>query len=107
MKKLIQTGYIALFGAVAAFALTGCATSKSTKTALVCPQCKMVTVTRTVTVFPEGEGNFPPEDQEMTEMQHSCPGCQGAIVTLFKEGKFHHKCSICEQEAFTCPISHR
>ena len=106
MKKLIQTGLVAFLGTAVALSVIGCATTKPAREVLVCPQCKIVTVTRTVAVIPDSEGNLPPEDQEVTETQHSCPGCQGAIATLLKEGKFHHKCSICEQEAFTCPISH-
>ena len=86
--------------------VSGCATSRSTEQALVCPQCKEVTLTRTISVF-EGEGNLPPRQEEVTETKHSCPGCQGALTTFFKEGKLQHKCSICQQAPFSCPVYHR
>lgn len=38
--------------------------------------------------------------------RHECPGCQGALATLFKEGKLQHQCSICTQEGYTCPLIH-
>lgn len=85
---------------------SGCATSRGKEQALVCPQCREVTITRTIPVF-EGEGNLPPREEEVTEIKHSCPGCQGALTTLFTEGKLQHKCSVCEQSPFSCPFSHR
>jgi len=85
---------------------SGCATGRSAGEALVCPQCKVVTITRTVPVF-DSDGNLPPRDEEVTETRHSCPGCQGALTTFFQEGKLRHKCSICEQTPFSCPVAHR
>lgn len=90
----------------AIFLLTGCATTNPKEQALVCPQCKVVTITPRVPVF-EGEGKPLRLRSEETETEHSCPGCQGALTTFFKEGKFQHQCSICEQEPFSCPVAHR
>lgn len=102
IKPIIMSASLLAVVALAA----GCATSRNAEQALVCPQCKVVTVTRTVPVF-EGDGNLSPREEEVTETQHSCPGCQGALTTFFKEGKLRHKCSICEQTPFSCPIAHR
>lgn len=101
--KPIMMGGLLLSGVAL---VSGCATSRGTEQALVCPQCKEVTITRTIPVF-EGDGNLPPREEEVTETKHSCPGCQGALTTFFKEGKLRHKCSICEQSPFSCPIAHR
>ncbi len=42
----------------------------------------------------------------MTTYEDTCPGCQGAIKTFFKEGKLKHKCSVCKESPFTCPVIH-
>lgn len=85
---------------------------------IVCPQCKMVAV---ATYWPNpwafahpgrpfnpgwssfgwGGLNFP---QKVYEDQ--CPGCQGAITTFAREGKLRHKCSICSEKPFKCPVFH-
>ena len=28
------------------------------------------------------------------------------MTTFFREGKFQHKCSICKEFLFTCPVIH-
>ena len=80
--------------------------------ALVCPECKMVAVT---TYQPLSSGFGGPGWRSygwggpaypLHVYQHQCPGCQGAIVTLFKEGKLQHKCSICKEKPFNCPVVH-
>lgn len=61
MKRVKQIKRIAIgttWLAVAALA-AGCATRQGVKQALVCPQCQVVTVTRTVPVF-DSDGNMPP-----------------------------------------------
>ena len=35
-----------------------------------------------------------------------CPNCQGALETFFREGKWKHKCSVCKDTPYTCPILH-
>jgi len=107
MKKFMRTGSVLALGVAVALVATGCATAKSSGKAQVCPKCKVVSITRTVAVLPEGEGNLPIEDREVTEWEHSCPGCQGALTTLFKEGKLRHRCSICDQSGYYCPFAHR
>jgi hypothetical protein len=109
MKKFrnpVQAALPLIVGAAAILLLAGCTTTPSGAQALVCPKCKEVTVTRTVAVA-DGDGNLPFRRQEVTETDHSCPGCQSAWATLFKQGKFQHVCAICEAEALTCPSSHR
>lgn len=85
--------------AAAAFA-QGCATSASSRRALVCPDCKTVEVTEENSSW----GYDSPSPASSTRMEHRCPGCQGALNSLFKEGKLRHQCSICPQDAFTCPV---
>lgn len=89
-------------------ALSGCASTNETggkgKQALVCPQCKMVAVTRGVPYF--GGGRFAGYRGPTEVYMDTCPGCQGAIETLFKEGKLKHKCSVCKDSPFTCPVFH-
>lgn len=88
-------------------ALSGCASTNETGgkgKALVCPQCKMVAVTRGVPYF--GHGRFAGYRGTTEVYMDTCPGCQGAIETLFKEGKLKHKCSVCKASPFTCPVFH-
>ena len=100
---------IALAGA-ALLALSGCASTNETggkgKRALVCPQCKMVAVTVNRPYFPSGGRYGGYRGGPTTFYDDTCPGCQGAITTLFKEGKLKHKCSVCKESPFTCPVFH-
>ena len=97
-------------------AFSGCASTNETggkgKQALVCPQCKMV---QTEIYLPAGPSfsragvsayGLPGERYPRTVSQHQCPGCQGAIQTLFHDGKWKHKCSVCKESPFTCPVIH-
>lgn len=102
MKKLSKMYLVVPAALALAFVATGCATNKATQQALVCPDCKMVEVTVENTSW----GDDYPTTTTSTQMEHRCPNCQGAMKTLFKEGKFQHKCSTCAQGAFTCPTSH-
>ena len=92
--------------AASLLALTGCASTDETsgkgKHALVCPQCKMVAMT--VNRPPSGGAGRYAGTQ--TVYHDICPYCQGAMETLFKEGKFKHKCSICKDSPYACPICH-
>ena len=86
-----------LFALVGAWllALSGCASTdgpKNKQQALVCPQCKRVE-------FRTGPPHY-------TDSKDACPRCQGAMETLLKEGRLEHKCSICKQSPFTCPVLH-
>lgn len=103
MKQMMKWLFsIIAFGAVLAL-VTGCATSQPAKQALVCPQCKVVTVDRPPMLH--SPDDYQPVREQIEE--HSCPGCQGAMTTFFKEGKWQHKCSVCAETPFSCPISHR
>ncbi len=104
MKQLKKTFIVAPIGLALAVAVSGCATNQPNKQAMVCPDCKMTEVAvdtsrlasdYTTAIFPT------------TRTEHSCPGCQGALKTLFKEGKLKHKCSVCAGQASICPASHR
>ena len=110
--------------------LQSCATSAPPVTAggkvrgnesIVCPQCKMVAVA----TFPPYQSHpwafsspsaswypgwssfawgglaYPQKSYE-----DKCPGCQGALTTFAREGKLKHKCSICAQKPFKCPVFH-
>ena len=95
-------------GCVALLALSGCAGTGKTggkgKQALVCPQCKMVAVTFNRPYVGSGSRfSFP---GPVTTYQDTCPGCQGAIQTFIKGGKLRHKCSVCKESPFTCPVVH-
>jgi len=106
-KRIERFTLGALLLAVVAMA-SGCATSRGTEQALVCPQCKEVTIERFPRAYSPDEAiSYAFWDREGTTVEHSCPGCQGALTTLFKEGRLRHKCSICEQTPFSCPITHR
>jgi hypothetical protein len=87
--------------------------------AIVCPQCKMVAVAsyqpRYFGFYSPGRrhhypgwssyhwGGYP---YRQAVYEDECPGCQGAIVTLFREGKLKHKCSVCSEKPFKCPVFH-
>ena len=98
----------------AAALLVSCATAREAKKqeALVCPQCRMVEV-KYVSIQPGG--NYPGFRQSRwgsrgvytgTTYEHRCEGCQGILMTFLREGKFQHKCSICSETPFTCPVIH-
>jgi hypothetical protein len=130
MKKLLIRALFA--GALLSLVLPfeGCATSASSgesKTALVCPQCRMVETVAYLPVGPSfsraGVGAYGVADPGYpntgvgaygvadvgypnTVHKHTCPGCQGTLTSFVREGKWQHKCSICEQHAFTCSVIH-
>jgi len=79
----------------------GCASTRPAKQVAVCPECKTV-----VEEISRGSESDYGAWNTREERRHSCPGCQGALITFFKEGKFQHKCSICSQGPFTCPVVH-
>jgi hypothetical protein len=120
---------LAIASAVTLTALfQSCATTKSPVTAggkvrgtesLVCPQCKMVAVA----TFPPYQAlpwAFAPTGwypgwsssawgglaRPQTTYKDKCPGCQGAITTFARESKLKHKCSICTEKPFKCPVYH-
>lgn len=110
--KPILTTTLSVITLAGILALSGCAGVNETggkgKQALVCPQCKMVAYTVVRPYFPGsgGRGSVGYYGARTTFYKDTCPGCQGAIETLFKEGKLKHKCSICKDSPFTCPVSH-
>jgi hypothetical protein len=82
--------------------LIGCATEKSpaqlksSGTALVCPECKTVTL-----------GPFPafgdsPGKATATIEQHECAECRGILSLNSTKEWFRHECSVCKQGAFVC-----
>lgn len=114
-KRLDTSHGVRVLVLVASVLLEGCASITSSgrsQQVLVCPQCKMV---KTVAWLPAGpsfsragvsaygvNGLYP----SPTITKHSCPGCQGTLTTFTREGKWEHKCSICAQRPFTCPMVH-
>jgi hypothetical protein len=91
--KRPMTKLLLLVGLVPAFAV-GCATVQSGQQSLVCPQCK--------TVFFSDEGSTTTYSFDKSGDVHRCPGCQGRMRALFTEGKLEHRCTTCQQQAFTC-----
>jgi hypothetical protein len=91
-----------LFGVTVILLLTACAATTKTaghdEHALVCPQCKMVAVTERS--YSHVTGAY------RTVYHHRCPGCQSVIDTFVREGKWQHKCSICKDAPFICPVIH-
>ncbi|MDQ8195248.1 hypothetical protein QEH59_12485 [Coraliomargarita sp. SDUM461004] len=89
--------------------LSGCASTSHSENASVsgsqagtaCPQCKSVLVQPSESYYMQwaDEGY-----REPAYFQHECPGCQGALTTLFQEGKFEHKCSVCETGPYSCEL---
>ena len=95
---------------------------KARKTeSIVCPQCKMVAVAS----FPPWQahpwafsspsaGWYPGWSSfgwgglayPQKAYEDKCPGCQGVLTTFAREGKLKHKCSICAQRPFKCPVFH-
>ncbi len=87
--------------------LSGCAASNSSKaaSALVCPQCRMVSVEENRSHFGGPEYIKDPTGLEI-EYDHMCPNCTGILKTLFVEGKLRHECSACKDSPYTCPLIH-
>jgi hypothetical protein len=126
---------LALLAAIS-MQLAGCAETNATtaigastvkvREATTCPQCRMVAVTVPSPIFPSsyggpftgfgagygwrgltsgfvwgtGRGDY------ATVYEDKCPGCSGVLKTFFTEGKWKHKCSVCAQRPFTCPVVH-
>jgi len=108
-------GLAATLAFTALLSLSGCAGTNETavkgKHALVCPQCKMVAVAKVDSPYVGGGGRGgygygPGYNRTRTVYEDSCPGCRGAITTFFSEGKWKHKCSVCKESPFTCPVFH-
>ena len=95
---------------VSAVGFCGCASTggpKNKQQALVCPQCKMVALTVNRPYFGwYGHGYYNGSNIPITTYRDTCPGCQGAIKTLFQEGKWKHRCSVCKDSPYTCPVVH-
>jgi hypothetical protein len=103
MKRLTKLYLIVPLAVALAAGVQGCASKSPKKQALVCPECKMVEVQVDTSAWRRTRLGI----GASTTMTHACPNCQGALKTLFKEGTLTHKCSVCAQNAFTCPVSHR
>ena len=100
----------ALVGA-ALLVLSGCAGTTETdgkgRQALVCPQCKIVAVTGKRPYFGwHGSGYYAGSDIPTTTYRDTCPGCLGTIKSRTVYGKWKHKCSVCKDTPFTCPLPH-
>ena len=97
------------------FLFEGCVTSdwSGEGAVVVCPQCNMVarvaysqahpSVSRAgVTTDSIADRGYRPINLH----EYTCPGCKGALTGFVSEGKWQHKCSICKQHVFICPVSH-
>jgi hypothetical protein len=68
----------------------GCASTGSGDGAAAdekCPLCK--------TVVKKGRDTHGRD----TYTKHTCPGCKGSVESLFSEGKWMHKCSVCAADS--------
>ena len=113
LRQLRMSGLFSIFAI--ALLLQSCASttvSSGPEQALVCPRCKTV---ETVAWLPAGpsfsragvsaygvNGLYPSPSFK----KHECPGCRGAMTTFARQGKWEHRCSICQQGTFSCPIIH-
>lgn len=107
--------------------LGGTVAGGKVRQATTCPQCKMVAVTVPQPIGPSfvygrpftgfgsqyawgglGNGfNWGVATLETTVYEDRCPGCKGTLKTFFTDGRWKHKCTVCEQKPFTCPVAHR
>ena len=106
MKKFLVYGLLTVTSI--AF-LSGCASTfrsensgmSDGQAATACPQCKSVLVQPSESYYMQwAEEGY----TEPAQLEHECPGCQGALTTLFKEGKLEHKCSVCESGPYSCEL---
>ena len=98
MKK---TKLIAALGAVLLAAIVvGCTTTKRKSRALVCPECKDVSML----VYPHQDVV---EGFSQYQIEHQCKGCRGAVENFFRDGSFTHACSICRNQPWSCDLKHR
>ena len=105
MKLQILT--ISLLSLAGTALFVGCTSLSSAtgKQGTVCPDCKVVVETQRVQI--DDFEYYAYGDQEVEVKRHRCPGCQGAVMTLIKEGTFQHKCTTCEGKPFVCSLSHK
>lgn len=102
MKKILQYG---LLPALLITLLSGCASTSSKlaegQAATACPQCKSVLIQPEESYYMQwDEEGF----REPAYFQHQCPGCQGALSALIKDGEFRHKCTVCEEDPYSCEL---
>ncbi len=96
---------IAMIG-LAALLVTGCATNNSGKTTkTICPQCHD-TQSRFNDTNRYNDSGVDVSAFRDDRVHHSCPDCQSAFAALFKEGKFKHRCTVCEANGYACPLNH-
>ena len=106
----------AMFAVVAVIVLLqGCVSTGSTRgtqQALVCPRCKMVETVAWLLAGPSFSragvsangvnGLYPSPPLK----KHECASCEGTMMTFARHGKWEHRCSICREGAFSCPMIH-
>jgi len=114
VRVLLQFVEHSILAAIVIALATGCATTNrktTTEGAFVCPQCKMVAVKTShqpggyYPGLPSGRWQTGPVSPATT-YEHRCPNCQGALSTLIREGKLKHRCSVCQDAPFICPVFH-
>lgn len=104
----METRLPAIFGlmGIGAFLLGSCASpspGKARSTGIACPECKVVVANMyddPYLLYPSGSGV-----PISTVRRHECPGCQGSLVTLLKEGKPEHRCSVCDETPYGCRVA--
>jgi len=102
MKRKSTVALLALAALPLLAALHGCATKNDTaqartsETALVCPECK------TVTLGPYPTFEDSPGKPTGTIERHECAGCRGILSLNSTKEWFRHECSVCKQSPFAC-----
>jgi len=84
----------------------GCATPENKLAGkVVCPNCRDIPIeyhdANRYNYSDVAVGAF-----RTDRVAHACPNCHGPFSTFLKEGKFKHKCSVCEAKGYVCPINH-
>lgn len=114
----LRISALGMAAALASLLSVSCATTRNSanKPGLVCPQCRVVVTYVESDELPfEGLESLVVDGADsvalgdpgpVEQLRHECPGCEGHLRSLFKRGKFEHRCSVCEKTPYTCKIAH-
>ena len=82
--------------------LSSCITTEnaSSESALICPQCRAGVSHPS---FYEDVTETPDSLRQVED--HQCPGCEGALTSVLRHGKWTHNCDICLSTPYVCSIN--
>lgn len=97
-----------LLAVAAGFGFSGCVASgtANAKQAIVCPECKMVGVPIDEPYYVGVRPSWFGRGSSAVVYKDLCPNCHGSLETFAREGQWKHKCSICKESPFSCPVVH-